>query len=135
MSKQFSLSILLLLAGLIFSNSLSAQSILLNYFNIRADGADVLLEWELPNEKDVIEYQLFRKFNNEPGYEHVATITAVGDESYQYLDDDIFKTNNRVLHYELQVITSGKTHRFESSLSFNPTSIQRTWGNIKSMFR
>ena len=54
---------------------------------------------------------------------------------YTFLDDAIFKTESRVIYYELHVVTDNRVHKFSRSLSHNPTSVQRTWGSIKSMFR
>ena len=90
----------------------------------------------MKTEESVVEYRIFRKFNNEPLQAHIATISPDGVGSYQYLDDDIFKTESEVITYELQVLMSDNTiHQFQASLSHNPTSVQRTWGSIKSMFR
>lgn len=127
------------LLSLIFvlSVSLSAQAQvpLMNYFNIIPNGADVLLEWELQAEENITEFRIFRRFNDEQTLTHVSTLTLNGTRKYSYLDDNIFKTEGRILHYELQVIADGKTYRFTRSLSHNPTSVQRTWGSIKAMFR
>ena len=122
----------LFLSGVSFAQG---QTVLLNYFTLQADGANVLLEWEMQEEEGIKEYRLFRKFNDEPSLAHVSTLDSKGLFKYKYLDDDIFKNHGRVIHYELHVVTPTKTHRFYASLSHNPTSIQRTWGSIKSMFR
>lgn len=112
------------------------QTILLDYFNLSPDGSDVILEWQMKTEENVLEYRVFRKFNNEPIQAHVATIAPDGAGKYQYLDDDIFKTESEVITYELQVVMSNnQTYDFQATLSHNPTSVQRTWGSIKSMFR
>ena len=114
---------------------LAKQVFLMNYFNINTDGSDILLEWEIQSENNVSEYRLFRKMNDEPDYTFVGTVTANGNLKYQFLDDGIFKTDSRTIHYELQVVVGNKTQSFHVSVSHNPTSIQRTWGSIKSMFR
>jgi hypothetical protein len=112
------------------------NQVLIDQFSISSEGADVLLSWNLPQEEEIREFRLFRSINEEATSAHVATVTATGALVYSYLDDDIFKTESRTLHYELQVImASGQIHRFKRSLSHNPTSVQRTWGSIKAMFR
>ncbi|GAB4418637.1 MAG: hypothetical protein OHK0039_30230 [Bacteroidia bacterium] len=112
-----------------------AQPVLLRYYNLVADGADILLEWEVQNESSISEYRLFRRFNDEPTLTHVATLAANGSPKYSYFDDDIFKTTGRVIHYELHIVTTSQVYTYSRSLSHNPTSVQRTWGSIKSMFR
>jgi len=122
---------------LLWPLSVSAQSqVMIDQFSISSEGADVLLSWNLPEETAIREFRVFRRINDEPTSAHVATIDATGALGYTYLDDDIFKTESRTLHYELQVVmNSGQIYRFNRSLSHNPTSVQRTWGSIKAMFR
>jgi hypothetical protein len=104
-------------------------------FSVRSMGADVLVEWEVLDETGITEFRLFRQIDSQGAFEFLNTIYANGGYRYQYLDDNIYKDGPRVLTYKLQVVRDGKTHDFFSTLSHNPTSIQRTWGSIKSMFR
>jgi hypothetical protein len=115
--------------------NLQAQIPLMNFFNLSSDGADVLLEWEMQTEEGVSEFRLFRKYNDEATFTHVATLPVSGLRKYSYLDDNIFKAEHRVLQYELQVVMGGQVYSFGRTLTHNPTSIQRTWGSIKAMFR
>ncbi|MEM6805134.1 MAG: hypothetical protein AAF696_27305 [Bacteroidota bacterium] len=112
-----------------------AQTVLLNYFNLKVDGAQILLEWEIQSEIGIKEFRVFRRFNDEPSLAHLITMPVKGLMKYNYLDDDMFKTQGRVVHYELHIVTDKKTFKYFASQSHNPTSIQRTWGSIKSMFR
>lgn len=134
----FRILLSLIVTGLFWSipYTISAQNqIVVNQFDLSSEGADVLLTWELPSETQIAEFRIFRRINDEPTSAHVATIQANGSLNYTYLDDDIFKSTSRTLHYELQIVTTGQIHRFSQSLSHNPTSVQRTWGSIKAMFR
>lgn len=122
--------------GLLFgSQKVVAQSILINEYSLSADGADILVTWEVPNEADITEYRLFRRRNNETTLTHVTTVASNGSGKYSYLDGNIFKTESRVLHYELHIVQGNTVIKYERSISHNPTSIQRTWGSIKAMFR
>lgn len=125
-----------LLVGLL-AGTLSAQSITLSSFTLESDGADVLLSWDMPTVEGVSEFRLFRRLNEETTSTHVATLSCDGSQTmYSYLDDGMFKQDGRVVHYELQVVMhSNKVYSFSQSLSHNPTSVQRTWGSIKAMFR
>ncbi|MEM8901216.1 MAG: hypothetical protein AAGC85_24105, partial [Bacteroidota bacterium] len=106
-------------------------------FNINSDGADVLLEWEVQEETVIERFELYRKFNDEGTFIAISTITTNGTGAYQFLDDDIFKNLSRTIFYELHVIIQGKTEPVivTNSLLHSPTSVQRTWGSIKAMFR
>ncbi|MEM7368576.1 MAG: hypothetical protein AAF587_08220 [Bacteroidota bacterium] len=133
-SKQF-LYILPFFLLLSLFSQVQAQALLIQDFRLITEGADVLLEWEMQTESEVTEFRVFRRFNQDQTKAHVTTVLPNGSNKYSYLDDDIFKTEGRVIHYELHVIVNETTHKFTRSLSHNPTSIQRTWGSIKSMFR
>ena len=133
--KHLHLYILFLLGIFCWTGSAQSQAITLSTFDIVADGSDILVSWDLPNETDIQEFRLFRRFNEATTSTHVAPIKPNGSGDYSYLDDDIFKQGARVLHYDLQIVTRGQTYTYSRNLVFNPTSIQRTWGSIKSMFR
>lgn len=120
---------------LLGTQQLAAQDILINEYSLTVDGADILVSWDVPNEAQVTEYRLFRRRNNETTLAHVATMSANGSGKYSYLDNNIFKTESRVLHYELHIVQGNTVVKYERTISHNPTSIQRTWGSIKAMFR
>lgn len=127
----------ILLLGLLFSSSGYAQQVPLNYFTIDANGADIVLEWEVQSEKFVEKFELYRKIDSDPTLTHVATLEPDGGLKYQFLDDNTFKTPPKVLSYELyiHIAEEEKVEKAFVSLTHNPTSIQRTWGSIKAMFR
>ena len=114
---------------------LLAQGFALDKFEVTPNGADVLLQWETQDEGGVSEYRIYRKFNDDASFEFVATVQTDGSGVYQYLDDDIFKNDARVIHYELHAVKGSRIYKFQINLAHNPTSVQRTWGSIKSMFR
>lgn len=126
-----------LLTGIFLTERSHAQEVIFNYFNINSDGADVLLEWEVQEETVIERFELYRKFNDEGTFIAISTITTNGTGAYQFLDDDIFKNLSRTIFYELHVIIQGKTEPVivTNSLLHSPTSVQRTWGSIKAMFR
>ena len=124
------LAFVLLLTGL----SVSAQSLSLESFTANPSGADVLLGWEVPSEDGVTAFKLYRKIESE-SYVFVSTIQADGSRSYVYLDDSIFKDTPQNITYKLQVNKNGVLYTFFTTVVHNPTSVQRTWGSIKAMFR
>lgn len=133
MFKFLSLGLTLFL--IVASSSIQGQTVLLNSFVLQADGADIVISWELQNENGVAEYRIFRRFEDESTLTHVVTLPNSKQGYYTYLDNNIFKQQPKVLFYELQVVVNGQIYKFTKGLAHNPTSIQRTWGSIKSMFR
>lgn len=132
---KVSLIIALVLGFALAPRLLSAQGFALDNFEVTPNGADVLIEWSTQDDSNISEYRIFRKFNDETSFEFVETVQADGSGIYQYLDDNIFKNEARVIHYELHATKGTRIYKFNTSLAHNPTSIQRTWGSIKSMFR
>ena len=112
-----------------------SQQVFLNYFTIDANGSDIVLEWEVQSESFIKEFQLYRKVEDESILTHVSTIDPDGGLKYQFLDDNAFKTPPKKLSYELHIIGEDKVEKAFVDLIHNPTSIQRTWGSIKAMFR
>ena len=135
MTQRTNIYIILFLWFGLLSISGMAQSVIVSDFNLTSDGADVLLEWDIPDETAVLEYRIYRRQNQNPNQDHIVTIKADGSGRYQYLDDGIFKRDSKVIHYDLEIIQEKRTDTFTNSITHNPTSIQRTWGSIKAMFK
>lgn len=129
--KEILLLVLLICAVTLHS---AAQAVSLNTYIARSEGANVLVQWEIQDEAGVSEYKLARKIDQNGSFETVFRANANGTRYYQFMDDHIFKNENRVITYELQVVKAGISHAFYTSISHNPTAVQRTWGSIKAMF-
>ncbi len=120
---------------LLFAQQAHAQSMNLNHFMAKSEGASVIVKWELQDEAGVTEFKLYRKIDQSGEYELVETLQANGALTYTFMDDDIFKNESSIITYELHVLHNGQYIKFYTTLSHNPTAIQRTWGSIKSMFK
>lgn len=125
---------LLAFALLLSCAGLSAQTLSLESFVANPSGADVLLSWEIPSEDGVSEFKIYRKIEAE-AYQFVANVTADGSRSYVYLDDAIFKDTPQNITYKLMIRKNGVFYTYYTTVVHNPTSVQRTWGSIKAMFR
>ena len=114
---------------------LQAQTITLNYFSASPDGSDVLISYEVPHETGVTNFKLYRKIDSENEWTFLDHIPPTGALSYQYLDYTIFKDEAKNLPYKLLVYQSGSVFTYYTNIIHNPTSVQRTWGSIKAMFK
>lgn len=134
---MFKYLIALLTIFFLFNLQMSqAQGVSLNDFSVSAlNGADIKIEWTIENEAGVSEYRLYRKTGGNAEQKYVGTIYANGSGKYTYYDKDVFKTETTIITYELRVIKNGTPSFFYASLTYNTTSVQRTWGSIKGMFR
>lgn len=111
-----------------------AQGVTLDQFIVKSEAANVVVNWQITDESSIAEFKLYRKIG-EGAFKMVGIIPSNGIGNYAYVDDDIFKNDSQILTYELQVMKNNRLHKFYTTLSHNPTAIQRTWGSIKSMFK
>jgi hypothetical protein len=127
--------LLMAVALALFSTTSKAQSLTLNYFHASPDGSDVIVAFEVPSEAGITAYKLWRKINDEPQYTLLETIVPNGALHYTYQDYTVFKDDSKTVSYKLQVFQNGAVFTYYTDISHNPTSVQRTWGSIKAMFR
>lgn len=116
---------------------ISAQQMLIQRFTAAASGTDVLLNWEIKSGiSGITEFRIQRKVNQEPVFTQISTSTFnQGKHTYEFWDRTIFKETPKQIQYRLLIIKDGQTSYYDTFVTLNPTSAQRTWGSIKSMFK
>jgi hypothetical protein len=129
------LFILAFFLGSFFAQHAVAQMTSLKQFSLKSDGASVIIHWEVAEEDGIEEYRLYRQDYESAPLELVHSQRPGGISRYEYMDNDIFKDERRIIFYELHILKNGEIHKFYASLNHNPTAIQRTWGSIKKMFQ
>ncbi len=116
--------------------ALQAQGVTMTDFGVStSNSSDIKIDWTIENEAGVSEYRLYRKTGGSSEQKYVATLYANGSRKYTYHDKDVFKTEATTITYELRVIKNGSPSFFYASLTYSTTSVQRTWGSIKGMFK
>lgn len=111
------------------------QAMTLNYFSASPDGSDVLVSFEVPHESGVTNFKLFRKIDEEPNWTFLDHVPPTGALTYNYLDYTIFKDEAKNITYKLLVYQNSTVYTYYTNIIHNPTSVQRTWGSIKAMFK
>ena len=109
----------------------------LDYFHGRSEGDDVRLEWKTGEEVNLDQFVIERKTPQSPFVE-LTSIEPEGDNSfYSYLDEAAYKSENLVFIYRLKIVDIDGSTSFSSevTVSHNVSSVKRTWGSIKAMFR
>ncbi|MFN3195497.1 MAG: hypothetical protein ACE364_06095 [Chlorobiota bacterium] len=131
----FTLSATLLLASTLDFSRLDA----------RPEGDNVMVEWILGTESNVDSYELYR--SNHGVFTKIAEKDAKGNNStYKYIDVEAFIKNSAKqpqvqekidLKYKVKVIYKNGTSNDskEITVSHNISSVKRTWGMIKELFR
>lgn len=126
---------LVTVALVLFSTTLRAQNLTLNYFHASPDGSDVIVAFEVPSEAGISDFKLWRKVGGDTQYTFLESISPNGSLHYQYNDYTIFKDEAKTISYKLQIFQNGAVFTYYTDITHNPTSVQRTWGSIKAMFR
>lgn len=118
-------------------NWLKAQDLSVQRFVANASGTDVLLTWDLKSTgSGITEFRVLRKINQEQNFTQLASFPAQGAKvNYEFWDRTIFKETPKWIQYRLVVVRNGQLTPVDTYITVNPTSAQRTWGSIKSMFK
>lgn len=129
---------------LIAISTLLASSLDFSRLNARPEGDNVVIEWILGEENGVKSYEVYRANNG--FYTKIAEKDAKGDNSnYRHIDVEAFIKNVKgsqvqekiELKYKLKVrYANGITEDSKDiEVSHNVSSVKRTWGMIKELFR
>ena len=126
---------MLLTVLLVSFSQVSADAI--RDFSAVAEGNTVTLQWTSNSESNIVEYRLQRSFDGRNFYD-LSTIEPEGSgHTYRYTDNDLFKNEVRTFYYRIEIrLNNGQSQYSRTervTLSFS--SIHRTWGSIKAMFR
>jgi hypothetical protein len=104
----------------------------------RSDGNNVTIQWGTTDESAVKEFGIERRPATGSDFVLVATVAAKGsNSSYEYVDQTAFKTTGSVYQYRIRIVdtNSGVSYSEPISVSHNVSSVKRTWGSLKAMFR
>ncbi|MBK0401518.1 hypothetical protein I5M27_00895 [Adhaeribacter sp. BT258] len=134
MARIFTLILICFAFTATFADELGVS---LNFFRAGFEGTDVKVEWEIANENGVSGYEVYRKLNNETTFKQIGSGKVTGVRRYSLLDTDLRNVPNRIgtITYKLTVATSTGDASFTTAFVNNPSSVERSWGSIKSMFR
>jgi hypothetical protein len=137
MTKRILLTLLgfFLLIGTAFGSgplkdgSLSAES----------DGSNITVRWMSEDETGVASFELERKAGLYGQFFLLSVLSPKGDNSiYEYVDDTALRVGaESIYEYRVKVILSNGTAVYspEVTVVHAVSSVRRTWGSIKAMFR
>ncbi len=109
----------------------------LNYFHVRSEGDNIRLEWQTLEESNLQNFVIERK-TPQSTFIEVGSVSPKGNNSvYTFVDQNTYKTNDVIFIYRLKLVDSnGQTsYSYETTVSHSISSVKRTWGSIKAMFR
>lgn len=110
----------------------------IEFFTARSNSGNIKIEWKTRSEANLNNFVIERKTLN-TGFIQVSTVQAKGDNSYYYfIDENVYKSQgDLVFIYRLKLIDNDNTVSYsnEITVSHSVSSVKRTWGSIKAMFR
>lgn len=106
-------------------------------FTVTNDNGNVKLEWKTSDEQNVKDF-LVQRHAQGTDWATIGTVQTNSSGDYTYIDSDIYKNNGSTYYYRIGIEDySGVITYVEYQSPINPniSSVKRTWGSIKAMFR
>lgn len=109
----------------------------LQFFNARSEGENIVLNWQTGNENNLSHFVVMRS-TAMGEFSDIETIQAKGSNSlYTYIDENVYKSNSSIYIYRLRLVDFDNSISYSGQVSVAPniSSVKRTWGSIKALFR
>lgn len=109
----------------------------LEWFTAKSDGNNVTLSWFTSSEENLKEFIVLRGTDKD-NLSEIGTVDAKGDNSlYKFTDENAYKENESFYVYRLRLVDSDGNYSYSgiASVTHNVSSVKRTWGSIKALFR
>ena len=129
------LAITIILIILSISNYLMADAEILE-FRAEPSPDRITLNWRTGQEINVASFNIEKSTNNED-FIKVGEVNPKGsNNSYEFVDESISRVKS-IYYYRLKVVNTNGTFQYSESLPVIPnvSSIKRTWGSIKALFK
>jgi len=127
------------LLGLFVTATVLAGAIREGTLTARSDGTNITVQWVSDDETGVLRYEIERKAGTNGQFLFLVQIPVKGNNSsYLYVDDTAFlRAMESVYAYRIKVDYSNGTSVYYGPVTVvhNVSSVRRTWGSIKAMFR
>ncbi|MBM4174700.1 MAG: hypothetical protein FJ213_00785 [Ignavibacteria bacterium] len=109
----------------------------LEYFRGKSESERVVLEWKTREEASLKEFTVERK-SAVGDYITIGTISPKGSNSlYTFTDETAFKSSSSVYYYRIKILDTDGSYAYSNEITIihSVSSVKRTWGSIKAMFR
>lgn len=122
--------LLLALVSLVFADAVITE------FQAEPSQNRIIITWKTGEENGVQVFVVERSTNNKD-FSAIGEVAPKGSNStYEFIDEN-FSEAKTVFYYRLQIKNKDGSHQFTDSLPVIPTisSLTRTWGSIKALFK
>lgn len=108
-------------------------------FSAVSNGTNITIHWISDDEASVTRYELERKSGINGQFLMLTPVVLRGNNSvYEYVDDSAFRLTESVYQYQLKVVYSNGSapvYYGPITVRHDVSSVRKTWGSIKAMFR
>jgi hypothetical protein len=104
----------------------------------QSDGNNVTIQWGTTEEVFLSEFVVERQAGSEGGFILIGSAAPKGNNSfYEFVDQTAFKTITSVYQYRIKIVSQDGSYTYSKTVtvSHNVSSVKRTWGSLKAMFR
>ena len=105
-------------------------------FTAKSQNGNVILNWQTASETNLKNFVVERK-SVDGNFFEIAVVESKSDKNYQYIDQSAFKTLDAVYSYRIKIVDNDGSVSYSGvqSVYHNVSSVKRTWGSIKALFR
>ncbi len=102
----------------------------------RSQNGNVVVFWQSSTETNLKHYVVERKTVN-GSFVEVGTVLPKTDKNYEFTDQTAFKGAETLYVYRLKIVDNdgSVSYSWEVAVPHNVSSVKRTWGSIKALFR
>lgn len=122
-----------------------ASDSVIKSFSAESGGDYVTIKWSTDNEANVKQFDVERSAADNNFKKIHQKISAGKSNNYSFIDEEAFMKQDinpelqsqKVYSYRIKIVykDNSSTYSDESYVAHKPSSIRRTWGMIKEMFR
>ena len=105
-------------------------------FSARSQNGNVVVSWQTVTESNLNHFVVERKTVN-GSFMELGNVSPRSDKNYEYVDQSAFKTSDQLYVYRLKIVDNDGSVSYseEKAVAHNVSSVKRTWGSIKALFR
>lgn len=110
----------------------------LTNLSVTTEGRDIKISWEMIDQNGVQHFNVERKAIDQENFTRINDRPVSLEESrqYEYIDRTVYKQENAVVFYRIAIVEENGSVYYSDSVPLGKiSSVRRTWGSIKSMFR
>ena len=105
----------------------------------RVEGDNIVVSWETEDETNVKQFIIERSSDEFGNFSEMVRISSNGSKKYTYVDRSVFKTTTSTYVYKVTPVNPSGSAVEQSVMTqkvyLKVSSVKRTWGSLKAMFR